>query len=57
MSWKGGPERRGGQEGWLQGKGLWGRKLGSSRGCQAHILSLLCEEGGSCTLCPPSPRL
>ena len=43
---KGGPERRGGQEGWLQGKGLGGRKLGSNRGCQAHVLSLLCEEGG-----------
>lgn len=44
-SWKGGPERRGGQEGWLQGKGPWGHKLGSSSGCQAHVLSLLREEG------------
>ena len=42
-SWKGGPERRGGQEGWL--KGPWGLELGSSSGCQAHVLSLLREEG------------
>lgn len=57
MNWKGCPERQGGQESWLQRKGVWG--LAAVLGQTAGFKSRLCcvRRGGYLpSLCPLSPH-